>query len=101
MLATLLSEVRAARARGLRDAVVIAGTPEPAPTLAPSWTETLGSTLRAALNRGIRVRDAEAGYIDVIVVVDGQERALCWRDGEASIDHEHAPSEGCGRRRRA
>lgn len=100
-LETLVAEVRGTRrqvlgaARPIGDGVSAPTIGDPAP-----GTERLSVLLREALAAGIVVRDAEAGFVD-LVGGDGEATVRCWRSGEARIDHVHPADEGCGRRRPA
>jgi hypothetical protein len=43
---------------------------------------------------GVQVKDLEAGLLDFPCTLDGQVVLLCWRMGEASIEHWHTIESG-------
>ena len=43
---------------------------------------------------GVLVKDIETGLLDFPSIVDGQVILLCWRRGEASIEHWHTVEAG-------
>jgi hypothetical protein len=43
---------------------------------------------------GVQVKDIENGLLDFPSIVDGQVVLLCWRRGEASIEHWHTVESG-------
>jgi hypothetical protein len=47
----------------------------------------------------IELRDVSTGLVDFPTVVEGERAWLCWRLGEAEVNHWHGPDEGfVGRR---
>jgi len=49
---------------------------------------------------GAQVKDLDMGLLDFPTLYDGEEVCLCWRLGEAAIEHWHGMTEGFGGRRR-
>lgn len=50
--------------------------------------------------RGVEVKDIDAGLVDFLTLVDGEEAYLCWRAGEPEIRYWHGIEEGFAGRKR-
>ncbi|MFE5318583.1 DUF2203 domain-containing protein [Paenibacillus sp. NPDC056579] len=50
--------------------------------------------------KGVQLKDIDSGLIDFPSIRDGQEVLLCWRQGEASIEHYHGLYDGFAGRKR-
>ena len=56
--------------------------------------QTLRRDVEALSERGIVLRDPEAGLIDFPARRDGQDVFLCWRMGEEQVGYWHGPETG-------
>jgi hypothetical protein len=60
--------------------------------------DSSGQTLKSAMERieelGVLVKDLDTGLVDFPTLFRGEEVYLCWRMGEADIDHWHGINEG-------
>ena len=52
------------------------------------------------IERGIEVKDIDAGLVDFLTLIDGEEAYLCWRSGEPEVRYWHGLDEGFAGRRR-
>lgn len=50
--------------------------------------------------QGVEVKDIDAGLVDFLTLVDGEEAYLCWRAGEPEIRYWHGIEEGFAGRKR-
>lgn len=50
--------------------------------------------------KGVQLKDIDSGLVDFPSIRDGQEVLLCWRQGEASIEHYHGLYDGFAGRKR-
>jgi hypothetical protein len=60
---------------------------------------TLRREVETFAERGILLRDPQAGLLDFPAEVDGQEAYLCWRVGEERIGYWHGTQAGFSGRR--
>lgn len=50
--------------------------------------------VQSLVTQSIEVKDIDAGLVDFLTMINGEEAYLCWRSGEASVSYWHRKHEG-------